>query len=269
MTMKESEIRKKPAEYLEKFVGIKEGSTAHKSLINTFNKSGLCKRYTMTTKDAWCATAVSASFIATGLAKIFPCVECSCLQMAAIAKRNKIWVEDDSYMPKVGDVVLYDWQDSGRGDCQGTPDHVGIVAAVNRNTFKIIEGNYSDTVKYRTLERNGRYIRGFITPNYSLIAKEVDNELASEIESAKTGLATNYDEKLKGIYKTIGNLNVRSGAGTSNKIVSTLSKGEKVQCYGYYSLSKDKTRWLYVACSNKGEEITGFCSSKYLKFVKK
>lgn len=268
MSLNELDIRKKPVEYLEKFVGIKEGSTAHKSLINVFNKSGLCKRYTMTTKDAWCATAVSASFIATGLAKIFPCVECSCLQMTEIAKRYKIWVEDDSYMPKVGDVVLYDWQDNGKGDCKGSPDHVGIVASVDGETFKIIEGNYSDTVKHRVLKRNGRYIRGFITPNYSLITKEVDSELASNIESTKAGFATNYDEKVKGVYKTIGNLNVRSGAGTNSKIVATLSKGAKVKCYGYYSLSKDKVRWLCIICSNKGKEVTGFCSSKYLKSVK-
>jgi hypothetical protein len=51
----------------------------------------------------------------------------------------------------------------------------------------------------------------------------------------------------------------------NNKIIATLPKGTKVQCYGYYSVSKDGTKWLSIVYGNKGKEITGFCSSKYLK----
>lgn len=31
------------------------------------------------------------------------------------------WVEDDAYVPSPGDVIFYDWQDSGVGDNAGQP----------------------------------------------------------------------------------------------------------------------------------------------------
>ena len=48
----------------------------------------------------------------------------------------------------------------------GSSDHVGIVADVSGNAIVVIEGNYSDQVKQRTLERDGRYIRGYGIPDY-------------------------------------------------------------------------------------------------------
>ena len=69
-------------------------------------------------------------------------------------------------MPKLGDIVLYDWQDSGSGDNTGTADHIGIVEKVVGSTETIIEGNYQDSVKRRELAVNGRYIRGYIVPKY-------------------------------------------------------------------------------------------------------
>ena len=92
----------------------------------------------MTVNDAWCATAVSAAFIACGLTSIFPCVECSCNNMITKAKNAGIWIENDAYIPKVGDVILYDWQDNGVGDNMGSADHVGIVYSVSGNSFVVI-----------------------------------------------------------------------------------------------------------------------------------
>lgn len=132
-----------------------------------FNDSGLCTRYKMTVNDAWCATSTSAAFIATGLSNIFPCVECSCENMINLAKKAGIWVENDAYIPSTGDVILYDWDDNGVGDCTGWSDHVGIVVSVSGSTIKIIEGNKNDSVGYRNIAVNGKYIRGFITPKFS------------------------------------------------------------------------------------------------------
>ena len=162
--------RQKPVDYLKQYVGIKEGSTAHKAILAVFNNSGLCTRYKMTVNDAWCATGVSAAFIATGLSGIFPCVECSCENMINLAKKVGIWVENDAYVPSTGDVVLYDWDDNGVGDCTGWSDHVGIVVSVSGSTIRVIECNISDSVGYRNLSVNGRYIRGFITPKFSSAA---------------------------------------------------------------------------------------------------
>ena len=175
-TKTETELRKAVANWLVQYCGLKEGSTQHKAILAVFNNSKLCSRYTMTVNDAWCATAVSAAFIACGLAgkagsgSLFECVECSCYYMVEYAKKQGIWVENDAYTPNVGDVILYDWDDNGSGDNTGNPDHVGIVVSVNGSTIKVIEGNISDSVGYRNIAVNGKYIRGYITPKYSKFA---------------------------------------------------------------------------------------------------
>ena len=42
-----------------------------------------------------------------------------------------IFIENDSYVPKTGDIIFYDWADNGVGDNTGVPDHVGIVVTVS------------------------------------------------------------------------------------------------------------------------------------------
>jgi len=188
--------REKPGNYLKQYIGIKEGSAEHKAILKVFNDSGLCSRYKMTVNDAWCATAVSAAFIATGLTDIFPCVECGCERMVTLAKNAGIWVENDAYVPATGDVILYDWDDSGSGDNTGNSDHVGIVVSVSGSTIKVIEGNKTDTVGYRSIAVNGKYIRGFICPKYDTSGGTVTNspstgksvaEVAQEVLAGKWG----------------------------------------------------------------------------------
>lgn len=195
--------RQKPVDYLIKYVGIKEGSAEHKAILEVFNNSGLCTRYKMTVNDAWCATGVSAAFIATGLSNIFPCVECACENMINLAKKYSIWVENDAYIPQTGDVIFYDWDDSGNGDNTGWSDHVGIVVSVSDSVIKTIECNKSDTVGYRNIAVNGRYIRGFITPKYGSIVstpsemKKSVTELAKEVIAGKWGDGSDRKKKLE------------------------------------------------------------------------
>lgn len=159
--------RQKPGNWLAQYEGIAKGSAEHKAILKVFNDSGLCTRYKMTVNDAWCATGTSAAFIAVGLVSIFPCVECSCEAMINLAISAGIWVENDAYVPDIGDVILYDWDDNGVGDCTGWSDHVGIVVSCDGKTIKVIEANRSNSVGYREISVNGRYIRGFITPHYA------------------------------------------------------------------------------------------------------
>lgn len=271
----EATLRKNVANWLVQYIGIKEGSDEHKAILKVFNDSKLCTRYTMTTSDAWCATAASAAFIACGLSSIFPCVECSCSRMITLAKSAGIWVEDDSYTPGIGDCILYDWQDSGSGDNTGTPDHVGIVTKVSGSTITVIEGNKSDTVGYRTISVNGKYIRGFITPNFASKATSTDTSSSSSstgtsssstttTEKKATDAAKSYLKSLAGTYKvTASALNVRNGAGTGKSIMCTIPKGTTVQCYGYYT-TVSGTKWLYIQFTYNGVKYTGFASSKYL-----
>ncbi|MBQ5398431.1 MAG: CHAP domain-containing protein [Ruminococcus sp.] len=168
--MTQNELRRSVVKGITAYNGAKKGSAYHREILRIFNDSGLCKRYKMTLSDPWCATTASAAYIKAGLTSIFPCVECSCSAMIRKAKEAGIWVEKDSFVPKIADLILYDWDDSGKGDCTGEPEHVGIVTRVSDGVIRVFEGNMNDACGYRDIPVNGRYIRGFITPKFSLIA---------------------------------------------------------------------------------------------------
>ena len=93
-----------------------------------------------------------------------------------IAKGKGIWVENDAHFCHVGGACVYDWDDTGKGDCTGAGDHIGIVTQVNSavGTFVVTEGNMSGgKVGKRTMAINGKYIRGFICPDFAAIAKKM------------------------------------------------------------------------------------------------
>lgn len=205
--MTETVLRNNVATWLNDYKGIKEGSAKHIELLNIFNNSGKCTRYKMTVNDAWCATGASCPFIALNLLEIFPCVECSCQNMITLAQSAGIWVEDDSYTPKVGDLILYDWDDSGNGDNTGWADHVGIVQSISGTSFTVIECNKSNTVGTRNMTVNGKYIRGYITPNYASIAtsdtasSSSSKSLADVAKEVWAGKWGNGDERKTALEK--------------------------------------------------------------------
>lgn len=289
LDMTEQQMRQNVVDYLKQYVGIKEGSQAHKDILATFNNSGLCSRYKMTIYDAWCATAVSAAFIANGYAgkpgsgALFQCVECSCYFMTEMAKAQGIWQENDAYRAKVGDVVMYDWQDSGAGDNQGVADHVGIIASVNGNVMRVIEGNRNDTVSYRDLNVNGMYIRGFITPNYAKYATKSDSS-EKPVEPAKPSKPvqpTSLKAKSKSVFTVTGNgtpnrtevrvgkcvadlLNVRTWAGVefpNIKNYPQIAEGNLVSVCDSIQDTKGAT-WYFVKIAN---QWYGFVSGKYIE----
>ena len=149
-------------------IGINEFSNEHRMILATYNSwAKPHKMYEMTLKDSWCACFVSACFITNGYSNIIPC-ECSCSRMVAKAKAMGIWYESDEIIPDNGDLILYDWQDTGIGDCKGNPDHIGIVTNVYANVITVVEGNYNDSVKERKIKVNAKYIRGYIKPRYTI-----------------------------------------------------------------------------------------------------
>ena len=81
--------------------------------------------------------------------------------------------------------------------------------------------------------------------------------------TVKVDPAAGFDESLGGTYivstKT-DPLVLRAGAGTGKKKLTSMPKGEKVQCYGYYT-AVGGVKWLYVVYDG----VTGFASAKYLK----
>ena len=96
--------------------------------------------------------------------------ECGCDEMIKLFKKLNSWVENDSYIPKPGDIIFYDWHDNGIGDNIGAADHVGIVENVINNVIVVIEGNKNNAVERREIQINGRYIRGFEVPKYTSVA---------------------------------------------------------------------------------------------------
>lgn len=148
------------------WIGLKESDGSHKVIIDVYNShTPRARGYTLKVTDAWCAGFASACAIACGATDIIP-TEVGCQKHIELFKEKCIWVEDDSYIPLPGDYIFYDWQDTGAGDNQGSSDHVGIVEKVVDGVITVIEGNYSNSVKCRTLKVNGKYIRGYGVPKY-------------------------------------------------------------------------------------------------------
>lgn len=363
----ENDLRNKVVSIAISFLGCKESDGSHKQIIDIYNNfKPIPVGYKVKYTDAWCATYVSAVGIKAGLEDIV-LRECGCNRMIDLYKKAGRWVENDAYTPMIGDVIFYDWEDNGVGDNTGDSDHVGFIVSVNGTTMKIIEGNISDSVGYRTLKVNGKYIRGYGIPDYAskigivgsndnigstiptapsapsnptistlkynigdivkftgnthytssnasspktckagtakvtgrsngakhpyhLIAEKgkgstvygwVDEkDIAEKISNtagngtgvnnsinsnAKVEYAQSFLESLAGAYKTTASLNMRAGAGTSKTILTVVPKGDKVNCYGYYT-SVNGTRWYYITYKNsKGISFTGFVSSDYLK----
>lgn len=151
---------------IKSWVGIKEGSEGHKMILDIYNSQNpLPRGYKMTVNDPWCAAATTAAAVKLGYMDIIPC-ECSCGKLIQQAKEMGIWVEDESVTPKPGWLALYDWDDDGKGDDIGDPEHIGIVTEVESGQILVAEGNYENSVKIRTVAMNGRYLRGYIAPNY-------------------------------------------------------------------------------------------------------
>jgi hypothetical protein len=148
------------------WVGLNEYDGSHKKIVDIYNShKPLPVGYKLKYTDAWCAGTVSAVAIDLGYTDIIPC-ECSCPRMITLMQKMGIWVENENRTPNPGDIIFYDWDDSGSGDNKGSSDHVGIVEKVSNGKITVIEGNYSNAVKRRTLAVNGRYIRGYGVPKY-------------------------------------------------------------------------------------------------------
>ena len=170
--MTEDFYRKKLVDTAVSFLGKNEYDGTHKEIIDIYNSIvPLPRNYKVTYNDPWCAATVSAVAKKAELLSIIP-AECSCFYMIDGFKKLGRWEERDDYKPKAGDIIFYDWEDDGNGDNMGTPDHVGIVEKCGDNAISVIEGNYSNSVKRRTLVVNGRYIRGYGIPDYKALASE-------------------------------------------------------------------------------------------------
>ena len=150
-----------------------------------------------------------------------------------------------------------------------------VVMCVDSNTIVHASINEKGTARGgKTGDQTGKEIceRSYYTPSYGWQyhfryegVKENDNKPV-EVKASKP--AKSFDRGLGGVYVVTATwLNVRNNAGvenTANFVLTTIPKGTKVTCYGYYTKIKG-VKWLYVQFIYKGVKYTGFCSSTYLE----
>ena len=331
--MTEQQLRQHVCDIINGWIGATKGSAKHLEILQIYNEhKPLAVGYTVKPTDAYCATTVSAAWIKAGIAE-YTGTECSVSRFTRIAQDKGTWVENDAYVPKLGDAIVYDWQDTGVGDNRGSGDHIGIVTQTGSSSFVVTEGNTSGgKVATRTMQVNGRYIRGFIAPDYAAIAKALGGatiptendpdkttksieEIAKEVIAGKWGNgaerrarlqaagyaysavqakvnellgkateptteptqpateapaqdtgkkvlpAEKFDRGIAGTYivKAAAGLNIRYGPGTAYGVIKSISKGTKVNNYGYYSI-RGGVKWYYIRCG----ATVGFVSSVYL-----
>ena len=142
----------------EQYLGA--GLEVRKGLVEYYNRYCLplvkpSRKYKMQLGDNWCAMFVSVVAHKAGYsANQFP-YEVSVFYQCEIAKQ---WGAFNTGLAGAvaGDLIIYDWLGNG------SYDHVGIIKQIGVNHLITIEGNYSGTVKHRTLNPSSKAIKGFI-----------------------------------------------------------------------------------------------------------
>lgn len=276
-----------------KHIGVKEGTSGHRAIIDDYNAhKPLARGYKVKYSDNWCATFISFLAIKCGATYIIP-TECSCGQMIELMKKKGIWIENDNITPKVGDIIMYDWDKK-----DGWPEHVGIVEKVSGSTITVIEGNKNNAVARRSITVGNTSIRGYGRPKYKAESKPTKTleQIAKEVIDGKWGdgaerkkalekAGYNYDsvqekvnELLKkpskpkhttGRYKvTASDLIVREGPGTNYKMkghnkLTTDGKKHDKDCDG--DLDKGTVVDIIEVKGNWGRCPSGWLCMDYLK----
>lgn len=199
-----SEKRLKVIQESQKFLGCNEKNGSHRQIIDIYNTyTPLPRGYAVQYDDYWCATYISAVAILANCTDIIP-IECSCGQMISLCQTMGIWQEDDFYNPLPADIIFYDWDDDGIGDCKGYPEHVGFVIEVNDSDILVIEGNYNHAVGYRKIAINGKNIRGYGTPYYEEKKEEFlsdTNKYVIRAGDTLSGIALQFNQDVDLLVK--------------------------------------------------------------------
>lgn len=248
-SMTEQELRQKVVGIAQGYLGCKESDGSHKKIIDLYNShKPLARGYAVKYTDAWCSTFASAVAIAAGLTDIIP-TECGCEKHIQLFKKLGSWQENDAYVPSPGDYIFYDWDDNGVGDCTGSADHVGIVEKVSGKTITVIEGNYSNSVKRRTITVNGKNIRGYGVPKYSSKATSSGGTTGGNTGTTTTGSYKVGDEVNFTGSTHYTNANAASGVSC---------KPGKAKITQIYQPGKSKHPYHLVAVSGGGSTVYGW-----------
>lgn len=214
------------------WLGKKESNGSHKEIIDIYNShKPRARGYKLKYNDAWCAGHVSAVAIKCGATDIIP-LEVGCGKMIEKAKKMGIWVEADDYDPLPGDIIVYYWDAKKTGDQKSGASHVGYIETSKAKKYTVIEGNYSNSVKRRSLKNNDYRIRGFITPNYD---DSIDVEPVPEVKPTPAPAVTikkGDTVKLKAGAKTYNGKKLASFVYKRNHKVKEVKADRVVITYG-------------------------------------
>ena len=154
-------MAKTSEEYLntcKKYLGAKEGTSKHRKIVDMFNSSKL-KTFPISYSDAWCSAYISAMAIESICTDIIP-ISANCDEMYRKGVVMGIAIPKDKWIPKMGDIVFYDW------DLNGKLDHVGVVDTFSKNIIHVLEGNKNYSVAYRVINYKNATITKIIRPRY-------------------------------------------------------------------------------------------------------
>lgn len=175
------------------WLGYSEANGKFKEILDVYNShKPLARGYKVKTTDQWCDAFISACAIKAGAVDLIG-TECGCEKHVAIFKQKGIWIEDGTIKPKVGDIILFNWDDRTQPN-DGQSDHIGIVEQQYGNTIVCIEGNKNEKVDRRTINVGWGYIRGFARPKYA--------EATSKIKAPKKALDVIAKEVIQGAWGT-------------------------------------------------------------------
>lgn len=138
-----------------------------RKIIDIYNShKPLAQGYKVKYTDSWCDATVSACFIKLNAVDLIGGTECGVERHIQLFKAKGIWQEDGNVTPTAGAIICYNWDDSTQPN-DGFADHIGIVEEVNGSQITVIEGNYNEAVRRRTIPVGWGYIRGYAFPKYS------------------------------------------------------------------------------------------------------
>jgi len=115
----------------------------------------------------WCACFVSwcaneYGYIDAGVIPKFA----GCVWGVEWFRDRGLW-QDNSYEPRPGDIIFFDWDNKGSsGPQDGESDHVGIVEKVENGTVYTVEGNSGDSCRENHYAIGYYEILGYGMPQY-------------------------------------------------------------------------------------------------------
>lgn len=208
-----------------------------RAIIDLYNNHRpLAQGYAVKYTDAWCDTTVSACFIKLNATDLIGGTECGVERHIQLFKNKGIWEEDGQVTPKAGAIICYNWDD-GTQPNDGFADHIGIVEKVSGGQITVIEGNYNDAVRRRTIPVGWGYIRGYAFPKYS----DAQTNVPTTPTPTKTSSTKmKYNENNKPLVCMLTNSTCYNGTG------SFQPKGILWHCTG----CNNPNLWRYVQPSN-------------------